>query len=405
MNILYLCDEYPPGRHGGIGTVVQILARELAKQGHHVVVAGFYDWGYGGEDEFEDNGVKVYRFRRTLSSNIFARQDKLHVRALYKLLNKSGIFQWDIRRSLDKYRIFIEQLVAKHSIDIIEMPDYNDYIRFCKDVVPFPQLPSPLVVKLHGSMTYIDRNNGMPVPDYVATTERIILIQADAVCAVSKYRAEKAIDFGEYDGHIDVVYNGINVTNIDTNAFNVQRINRVVYTGALTENKGIFNLAKAWNIINTRHPEARLIVLGKGPVNRVTALVDPQYHKNVDFKGHVDRHTLLEILKTSTIAAFPSLTESFALAPMEAMACGTAVVYTSGSSGPELITHGKDGLLADPLDINDIADNICYLYQNQDICQKIAQAGRERIINDFDISVVAKKNVTYYQSIINKTKQ
>lgn len=404
MNILYLCDEYPPGRHGGIGTVVQILARELARQGHNVIVAGFYDWGYGGEDEFEDNGVKVYRFRRKLSSGAFTRQDWLPVRAMYKLLHQTRIFQWDINHSLRKYGKFIEALVVKHDIEIIEMPDYNDYIRFCKGVVPFPKLPSPVVVKLHGSMTYIDRNNGLPVPDYVAITERKILNQADAVCAVSKYRAKKALDFGEYNGHIDVVYNGINVQQ-SGDANTSEHINRVVYTGALTENKGIFMLARAWNIINSRHPDARLIILGKGPVNRVTALIEPQYHNNVEFMGHVGRQTLLDVLKSSTIAVFPSLTESFALAPMEAMVCGTAVVYTSRSSGPELITHGKDGLLADPLDVNDIAENVCYLYQNQDICRNIATAGRARIINEFEISVVAKKNITYYQSIINRTKK
>ena len=58
MNILLLCDEYPPGRHGGIGTAVQLLARALVREGHKVVVAGFYDWSYGGKDTEADQGVK-----------------------------------------------------------------------------------------------------------------------------------------------------------------------------------------------------------------------------------------------------------------------------------------------------------------------------------------------------------
>jgi len=74
MNILYICDEYPPGKHGGIGTAVQLLARTMVQRGHNVVVAGFYDWGYGGDDHFEDQGVLVYRFRRVLSSKFFEKQ-------------------------------------------------------------------------------------------------------------------------------------------------------------------------------------------------------------------------------------------------------------------------------------------------------------------------------------------
>jgi glycogen synthase len=46
MNILYICDEYPPGPNGGIGSVVQNLARELVKQGHKVYVVGLYPIGY-----------------------------------------------------------------------------------------------------------------------------------------------------------------------------------------------------------------------------------------------------------------------------------------------------------------------------------------------------------------------
>ena len=121
MNILFLCDEYPPGRHGGIGTAVQLLARQMVKMGHQVVVAGFYDWGYGGEDVFDDNGVKVYRFRRGLASNIFRKVDSFFVRGIYRLLTKLGTLEWDIRRSLKKYHVFLEELIEQYKIDLVEM--------------------------------------------------------------------------------------------------------------------------------------------------------------------------------------------------------------------------------------------------------------------------------------------
>lgn len=47
MNILFICDEYPPGKNGGIGTVVQNLGRELVKQGHSIFVVGLYHFSYG----------------------------------------------------------------------------------------------------------------------------------------------------------------------------------------------------------------------------------------------------------------------------------------------------------------------------------------------------------------------
>src|ERR1700744_319828 len=100
MNILYLCDEYPPGPHGGIGTSVQLLAREMAKQGHKVVVAGIYSPGYGGEDEVTDEGVKVSHYRRHWDGKWFEKRESVAVRAVNRLLKDLGFVQRDIKNSL-----------------------------------------------------------------------------------------------------------------------------------------------------------------------------------------------------------------------------------------------------------------------------------------------------------------
>src|SRR5690348_16969191 len=119
MNILYLCDEYPPGSHGGIGTAVKVLGVEMARKGHTVIVAGLYDWGYGGEDYFEDNGVSVYRFRMKLASKIFAQKRSLLTRIAYRILKDTRVFEWDVKNSLEKYGTFLEALIKKYNIDIV----------------------------------------------------------------------------------------------------------------------------------------------------------------------------------------------------------------------------------------------------------------------------------------------
>ncbi len=398
MNILYLCDEYPPGRHGGIGTVVQMLAKAMSAKGHQVTVAGFYDWGYGGEDEFLDGDVKVYRFRRRLSHSLFKRQDSLFGRALFKLCRISGVFQRDIEKSLVKYKIFIEQLIEQYNIDIIEMPDYNDYVRFCNSYVPFPKFSVPVVAKLHGSLTYIGENNNKPIPQYMKDMEHDILLQASSVCSVSKYRAEMANTYHEYDGEIKVMYNGIDTTTIGS----YQTINekRVIFTGTLNENKGISQLAKAWNKVIEEVPDAELIVFGKGPVERVKALMTTQARKTVSFMGHVNRQELFRYLGEASIAIFPSFAESFALAPMEAMACGTAVIYTSRTSGPELVDEGVNGLLVDPGNVADIAEKIIKLLSDKALTDKLAANGKQWVVDSFDMGVVADKHTDYYKQVL-----
>lgn len=399
MNILYLCDEYPPGRHGGIGTAVQLLAREMVKQGHNVVVAGFYDWGYGEQNEFVDQGVKVYRFRRGLATSLLKDQYSIPVRIAYKLLNITGIFHRDIVRSLKKYHVYINNLVRQHDIHIIEQPDYNDYIRFCKSYVPLPKFDRPSVVKLHGSLTHIAKGNNVLLPEFITRFEADVLHLADSVCAVSKYAAEKAKDYFGYDKPVAVLPNGI-----DTEGKAVSGIKKpmtAIFTGALTENKGIYQLMKAWNIVYGRLPQARLDVFGKGPIAKVKAFLSADAQGSVIFHGHVSRTLLFKELSEASLAVLPSYSETFGMATLEAMLAKTAVIYTERTSGPELIDHEVDGLLTDPDDTEKMADQICYLLQAPEVCKAFAEKALEKVYGRFDISVIAKKHIVYYSSVLN----
>lgn len=403
MTILYLCDEYPPGRHGGIGTVVQLLAREMVKQGHKVIVAGFYDWGYGGEDEFVDEGVKVYRFRRQLAARFFEKPFSLPVRAVNKVLKMSGVFEMDIKKSLVKYRLFIEALIKEHGIDIIEMPDYTDYMRFSKNYITFPQFSVPVVVKLHGSLTHMARGNNETVPDRIWQMERDLLEQADAVCSVSRYASEMAIENFGYKQEITTLYNGID-TSFEASDV-VKDDNLVVFTGSLSVNKGIYQLMKAWNIVKAEMTGAKLYVFGKGPVPKIKAHLLPAVQDSVSFLGHVPREELRKVLSKASVAVFPSYAENFAMAPMEAMINKAAVVYTKRTSGPELIDDGVDGLLADPDNIEEIASKIIYLLKHKEACREIAEKGKQKILSNFDLKIIARKHVAYYESVISRGKK
>jgi glycosyltransferase involved in cell wall biosynthesis len=362
MNILYLCDEYPPGRHGGIGTAVQLLAREMVKKGHRVVVAGFCDWGYGGEDTFEDKGVKVFRFRRLLASAWFHSRDSLRVRATYKLFKMTGLFQYDLSRSLERYRQFLERLISEYKIDIVEKPEFNEYVQYCKTVTPFPQLSVPTIVKLHGSITYILRENGIEPDHVVFGIEKQVIQDADAISAVSLFSAETANKYFDNKKLIEVVYNGVEIPELPPMT---KRPMRVVYAGALREKKGVFQLMKAWNQVSKVLPQAELILLGNGHVEKVRTFLDSDAKRSVRFKGHVGKEELFANFSEAEVAVFPSYAETFGLAVIEAMLCGTATISTNRGAGPEIIRDGIDGTIVDPDDVAGIAEKIIELLKDE----------------------------------------
>ena len=400
MNILYLCDEYPPGPHGGIGTSVRLLAREMVKMGHKVIVAGLYSPGYGGENQFEDEGVNVYRFRWNLDGKWFENRRSLLVRVSIRLLKFSGIVRWDIKRSLRRYKGQLEKIIAENQIDIIEMPDYNDYIRFCSTYIPFIKLSAPAIVKMHGSLSYFLREANKDVPAHVFKMEQEILNQAAAVAAVSGYTATKSAVYLSYPGKIEVLYNGINIYIPPGDIY--RNPNQVIFTGSLTAKKGIFQLISAWNIVNKSLPEAGLLILGKGPAEKVASYLSVEAKNTVSFTGHLSAEKVYNYLSASSVSVFPSYAEAFALAPLEAMACGTAVINTNRASGPELIDDQVNGLLIDPDDIGAIAEAILYLLNNPGACAGMARGGLEKVREHFDISKIAVQNMQFYGSVLSR---
>ena len=402
MNILLICDEYPPGKHGGIGTAVRLQANALSRLGHNVYVAGLYEWGYGEQDMYDDNGVQVFRFRMGLASGIFKKQDALWVRALYKLLHLTGIFQWDIQRSLKKYKKEIEALISRHKIDIIEMPDFHNYRRYCKNYVEPVRFTVPTIVKVHGSITYIAKENSTAVPAHIYDMEKQMFQNASAICSVSKYGGDKVKKYFELDNDYHVIHNGIDTAKLTP--VDVKDEHKVVFTGTLNENKGIYQLMKAWNIVADKNKNARLHIYGKGPVQKIKSLLSANAKDTVQFLGHVDHATLFHELGTAGVCIFPSYAENFALAPMEAMASGAAIVYTKRASGAELINDGVDGLLVDPDDVEGIADSILKLLSNKNIRDRIAKMGQEKVVKEFDINVIAREHIDYYTSILANNK-
>lgn len=401
MNIMLLCDEYPPGKHGGIGTAVQLMARTMVQMGHTVVVAGFAYWNYGGEDKFDDEGVKVYRFRPKLALPLLEKSNSLIVRSIFYLLKKTGLFAWDIRTSAKKYDAFLQGLIKKHNIDVAEMPDFNGYFDYVNSEISFPKPKGiPVIVNLHGTHTYFLREAGEEAPTLIKKLEKERLASASAVISVSQYTATRTAEYLDYDKNIEVIYNGINIPQLAKNITKVP--GRVVFTGSLVAKKGIYQLMKAWNNVHAEIPDAELYIFGKGPVKKIKALLNNEASNSVKFMGHVSRDELFEHLAMSEVAVFPSYAECFALAPMEAMAVGTAVLYSTRTSGPELIADGINGKLANPDNIDSISSILITLLTDSVLCAELAANGQKLVHENFSIKHISQQHVAFYQKQIDK---
>lgn len=398
MNILYICEEYPPGKNGGIGTMVRTLGRELVKQGHNVYVAGIYPHGYGQADYEEDYGVKIWRWRYKTDIGLIKGDHRFMDKIWWRLLKYSMLLSWDIQVSCNLFFKFINELIKRHDIDIIEMQDWNTFLHNALIPVRVPQFPIPLVVKFNGSHSYFSSEMNLAPSKRIFRLEQMLMNRADALVSVSNYTAQKTRELFSLLREIKILYNSIQIP-VSAPEISVDPY-KVIFTGTLIKKKGIYSLLHAWNKVNELIPEARLHIYGKGSVEELKKILNPHSVMTVQFHGHVTASVLYEQLASATAAIFPSYSECFALAPLEAMAVRSAVINSSRSSGPELVTNEVNGMLVDPDNTDQIAATIIKLINDKQLRDRIAMEGRRLVEYKFNISKSAKEHVEFYSKTV-----
>ena len=124
---------------------------------------------------------------------------------------------------------------------------------------------------------------------------------------------------------------------------------------------------------------------------------------SVSFHGHVSRERVMAALQTCRLAVFPSFAEAFSMAPLEAMAQGCPVIYSNRCSGPELIDHGRNGLLIDPDRPEEIAAAITGLLRDDALAARLGASGRDEVARRFACNVLIARNEEFYRSCISRS--
>jgi glycosyltransferase involved in cell wall biosynthesis/Tfp pilus assembly protein PilF len=110
----------------------------------------------------------------------------------------------------------------------------------------------------------------------------------------------------------------------------------------------------------------------------------------VTFKGLVLPAHLPSFYQQADIFVFPSIChEAFGMPIAEAMISGLPVVTTTGGAFPELVEHGKTGLIVERSDVDALAEAIIPLLKDADLRQEMGQAARQRGVEQFPFDKVA----------------
>jgi len=199
--------------------------------------------------------------------------------------------------------------------------------------------------------------------------EDAVLRSADGVVASNEIERRELVDrYGLAPSRIHVAPCGVDLglfcpeSGLENHATARQRIGRnsderiVLYVGRIEPLKGLDTLLAASALLRDRVPGLKLLIAGGShtsdePTERELARLNAiagslGLHDVVEFLGPKSQAELPDLYRAADVCAVPSRYESFGMAALESLACGTPVVASRTGGLQSTVRDGRNGYLA-----------------------------------------------------------
>jgi glycosyltransferase involved in cell wall biosynthesis len=372
MHICFLCSEYPPGPHGGIGTFTRTLGRALAARGAEVSAVGIYP--VVQQTEEHDRGVRVVRVPHS------------RVRGAGFVLN--GL----------RLRSALRRLHQTSPIDVLEGQE-NSLAMLPRHFI------APKTIRMHGGHHFFAVTLGRKPRPWRSWIERRSFRRSDFRCGVSRFVVTKTCELlGISPDGIEVIPNPIDAALFAPRPGGAAD-DIVMFVGTVCEKKGVRQLILAVPQILGLVPHAQIWIVGPDSRDESTGgsytesmrrLLPAHAVPHVLFTGPIDNTRLPETMARATVCVYPSHMEALPIAFLEGMAMGKAVVASGAGPGPEVVDHGLSGLLCDPHDPTSIAEQVTRVLRHPELARRLGERARQEVATRFSIDVLVDRNLNWY---------
>lgn len=304
----------------------------------------------------------------------------------------------------------IRSLCRNFGIDIIHdrSPSYNGSVLIKDKKLPF-------VVSLHGT-SFGEITSYLKIPFNYASKSllydatiaqpswafltRLEYKSAKKILAVSKAVADEAVRYYRLPNEkLVVVHNGVHILQVKEK----EEENVILSVGRMVWRKGFTYLIGAMPHILKEHPETKLILVGDGAYKRFLQdyVRKLRIQNSVLFYGNMPREKLFHLYARAQLYVQPSLYEPLGNTILEAMASEKPVIATNVGGIPEIITHGKDGLLIKPHSSLQIAQATKLLFSDASYRKNLGQNAKAKVKTHFSWESAAKKTLQIYEELLH----
>ncbi|MHC4948413.1 MAG: glycosyltransferase family 4 protein [Planctomycetota bacterium] len=212
---------------------------------------------------------------------------------------------------------------------------------------------------------------------------------------------------------VRVVHNGIDVSRFrPASEADRRRIRQALGVGDETlfltvaldfKRKGVETLVRAMGRLVDRRRDARLVVVGDGPISRTQALARSLgCHRSIRFVG--DQPDPLAYYQAADVFVLPTFYDPCSLVVLEALATGLPSITTRKNGVHEIIEPGRQGEIIDePSDDESLADAMD-LYLDRDRRRETGLAARA-LAESYSVEHMFRRHLQVYEEILARKRE
>ena len=328
------------------------------------------------------------------------------------------------------YALMVSQELKKRCCNIVHIWTFSQFIPTIRELNPTAK------IILHLGDELLSRLNSKMVEQRLNLVDCIIGC-SDYITGIMKER------FPEHADLFKTVYNAANIDLFFDGSVPVENLNKspnmpskkLLFVGAISPEKGSHILLEAFEKVSEIYPNVELTLAGpiyvipyefsisgsndpkienlmhfhqgdnwknylKKYMSAPSSGIEGSQSSKIHFTGLVPQASLAQYYQQADIFIFPSVwNEPFGMPIVEAMVAGKPVIATQGGAFPEIIDHGKTGLLVERGNSDSLAEAILKLLSDDEFRIRLGNNAYRKAVQYFSFQEMTNSIESVYKSI------
>lgn len=204
--------------------------------------------------------------------------------------------------------------------------------------------------------------------------------KSDYIIALSDFVKNTYIKYGFPEEKIFIAYPDVNISKKELEVRKDDKF-RILFVADISLLKGLHYLLDAWEEMDLE--ESELLIAGKFKKSELPPELFREYMKRIKSDSRIRYlgycKNIENIYNYSSVFVFPSLTEGFGKATLEAMLSGLPVITTQNAKG--IVENGETGFIIPIRDKEAIKEKIEFFYNNREKIKYMGEKAEERALN------------------------